>query len=131
MQPDGSRKLIQMLVKRILDEIFPHETGAARLQQVGLFTLIYMQQGEKEPVTARQLAMMTGQSEGQVGIQLKKLIAIELVERTKITNKQGRGRAYKLTIKHTKEAERLVKAIDKVAPGRKGVSRRRTRAVRT
>jgi hypothetical protein len=33
-----SRAIIRMFVERILDEVFPDETGAARLQQIGLFT---------------------------------------------------------------------------------------------
>ena len=41
-----------MLVARIIDEAVPKETAAARLHQVGLFTLIFMLQGEEEPVTA-------------------------------------------------------------------------------
>ena len=49
-----------MLVERILAEALPGETGAARLQQVGLFTLIFMLQSDDEPVTASRLAAMTG-----------------------------------------------------------------------
>src|SRR5712692_7500058 len=99
MQLELVRKLIGMQVERILGEVFPDETGAARLQQVGLFTLIYLLQGGKEPVTASRLSAMTGQSDTQIGNQLKKLIAIELVERTKILNRQGRGFAFQLSVK--------------------------------
>jgi len=49
-----------MLIERILENAFPDETGAARLQQLGLFTLIYLLQGKEEPVTARQLSQLTG-----------------------------------------------------------------------
>jgi hypothetical protein len=48
-----------VLVERILAEVLPDETGAARLQQVGLFTLIYMLEGDGEPVTATRIARMT------------------------------------------------------------------------
>jgi DNA-binding transcriptional regulator GbsR (MarR family) len=113
MQPDQSRKLIRMLVERILEKVFPKETGAARLQQVGLFTLIYMLQGDDEPVTARRLAAMTGQSEPQVSVQLRKLVDIELIERKKIKNKQGRGHAFQLSIKHNAKTKRLAAAIHK------------------
>ena len=115
MQPDYSRRLIRMLVERILEDVFPNETGAARLQQVGLFTLIYMLQGDKEPVTATRLVQMTGQSDTQVGKQLRKLIAVELVERTKILNKQGRGYAWQLSIKHNAKTKRLAATIDKAS----------------
>ena len=113
MQADSGRELIRMLVARILTETFPDETAAARLQQVGLFTLIYMLQGDKEPITAVRLSAMTGLSDGQVITQLRKLIEIGLVERTQILNKQGRGRAFHLSIKHNAKTRRLVKAIEK------------------
>jgi hypothetical protein len=119
MQPDPSQQLIRMLVERILAEVFPKETGAARLQQVGLFTLIYMLQGDKEPVTASRLARMTGQSVGDIGIQLKKLTKVDLIERTKILNRLGRGYAYALSIRHTKRSKRLLQALGTAGSGRK------------
>jgi hypothetical protein len=51
MQPELFR-LIRMLVERILAEAFPGETAAARAQQIALFTIIFMLQGDDEPVTA-------------------------------------------------------------------------------
>src|SRR3989442_1237564 len=59
MQVDHNRELIRMFVERILDAVLPKETGAARLQQVGLFTLIYMLQADEEPVmvVARKLGV--------------------------------------------------------------------------
>jgi predicted transcriptional regulator len=113
MQPDSSRELIRMFVERILEEIFPDETGAARLQQVGLFTLIYMLQGDEKPVTAARISVLTGQSESQIHHQLQKLMKLQLVERTKITNKQKRGRAFQLSIKYNAKTKRLAAAIAK------------------
>jgi len=55
-----------MLVERILQKALPKETGAARLQQVGLFTLIYMLQGDKEPVTLSRITKITRQSDAQL-----------------------------------------------------------------
>ena len=49
-----------MVIARIIEDAFPNETAAARLHQVGLFTLIWMMEGEKEPVTAAKLSAMTG-----------------------------------------------------------------------
>lgn len=120
MQQNLSQQLIRMLVERILAEALPGETGAARLQQVGLFTLIYMLQGEDEPVTASRLAKITGQAHTQIGIQLEKLFKVQLIERTKILNRQGRGYAYALSIKHTSKTKRLLAAIDKATTGKKG-----------
>jgi DNA-binding transcriptional ArsR family regulator len=112
MQPDLSQSLLRMLVERILADVLPNETGAARLQQVGLFTLIYAFQGDDEPMTATRLARMTGQAEAQIGNQLKKLLKVGLVERTKILNKQGRGHAYAISVKYNAKARRLVEAIE-------------------
>lgn len=115
MQADSSRELIRMFVERIINKAFSNETAAARLQQVGLFTLIYMLQGEAAPVTAARLAKMSGLSDAQVITHLKKLVDRNLVERKQILNKQGRGRAFQLVIKHTPQTTRLVKAIEKGA----------------
>src|SRR6266576_23291 len=113
MQPDLSRKVIRMLVERILEKMLPKESGAARLQQIGLFTLIYMLQGDKEPVTVSRLTRISGQGDAQINKHMRKLIDEELVERTQILNKQGRGRAFALSIKHTPKTKRLLAAIDK------------------
>jgi predicted transcriptional regulator len=119
MQPDLSRKVIRMLVERILQKALPKESGAARLQQIGLFTLIYMLQGDKEPVTVSRLMRITGQSDAQINKHMRKLIDEELVERTQILNKQGRGRAFHLSIKHTPKTKRLLAAIDKATKKKK------------
>jgi len=113
MQPDLSRTVIRMLVERILKSALPKESGAARLQQIGLFTLIYMLEGDKEPVTVSRLMKVTGQSDAQIIKHLRKLMDENLVERTQILNKQGRGRAFHLSIKPTPKTKRLLAAIDK------------------
>jgi len=118
MQPQRSQNPLLMLLERILEEAFP-ESGAARLQRVGLFTLIYLMQSGEHAVTAARLAAMTGQDDANIARQVKKLIDLGLVERTQIVNKQGRGRAYKLTIKQNGKTKRLAKAIDKATSGRK------------
>ncbi len=113
------RKLVGMFVDRILREVFPDETGAARLQQVGLFTLIFVLQETGEPVTAARLAEFTGQSVSQVQKQLKKLVTVGVIERKKALNRQGRGRAFHLAIKHTDKTKRLLKAMSKAAGARR------------
>ena len=109
---DFSRAIIRMFVERILDEVLPDETGAARLQQIGLFTLVYALQDDKEPVTAARLAALTQQSASQIGKQLQKLMAIDLIERTQVLNRQGRGFAWHLSIKDTEKTRKLRKAIE-------------------
>ena len=118
MQHDPTRELLWMFVKRIVEEVFADETGASRLQQVGLFTLIYIMQRDP-PVTAARIAALTRQSQSQIHRQLQKLLDLNLVERKQTVNKHGRGRALELTIKHTKETERLLKAIGEAGSGRK------------
>ena len=68
-----------------------------------------MLEGDELPITASRLAKMTGQTEGQIGLQLNKLEEIELIERTQIRNRQGRGRAFQLSIKHTPKTKRLAR----------------------
>jgi predicted transcriptional regulator len=108
-----------MLVERILHKVLPKESGAARLQQIGLFTLVYMLQGDKGPVTVSRLMRITGQSDAQINKHMRKLMDEELVERTQILNKQGRGRAFALSIKHTPKTKRLLAAIDKATKKKK------------
>jgi predicted transcriptional regulator len=118
MQLELVRKLVGMFVDRILAEIFPDETGAARLQQVGLFTLIFVLQDDRGPVTAARLSELTGQSVSQVQKQLQKLAKVGVIERKKALNRQGRGHAFHLVIKHTEKTKRLLQAMSKAA-GRK------------
>jgi|SRR5262245_24055870 len=125
MQPDFTRELLWMFVERIVNEILPDETGASRLQQVGLFTLIYLMQRDP-PVTAARIAEITRQSQSQIHRQLRKLLDLQLIERTEILNKHGRGRAYELTIKQTKKTERLINAIGKAASASKDIRSRRS-----
>ena len=100
-----------MFIERIVNKIFGKETGALRMQQIGLFTLIYVLQNDEEPVTASRIGAMAGLSDGQVHRQLQKLLKLKLVKRERIRNKQGRGHAYKLTINETAETRRLTEAI--------------------
>jgi predicted transcriptional regulator len=106
-----------MMVEPILAEVFPEETAALRIQQVGLFTLILMLQGDDEPVTAARLAAVSGLRSSQVHRQLQKVLKIGLVERTPITAAHGRGRSYHLSIKHTPATAKLVKALLNGAKG--------------
>jgi predicted transcriptional regulator len=105
------RKLIGMFVERIVSEILPNETGAARLQQLGLFTLIFTLEENGTPVTAERLAEITGQSKSAVQKQLVKLEDVGVIERRKALSKSGRGRALHLFIKHNEKTERLMRAL--------------------
>lgn len=113
MQRNFSRADLRMLTERIMDSIAPGESGAARLQQAGLFLLIYVLQGDKEPVTVSRLERITKQSDAQIIKQVNKLIAVGIIEKTQILNKQGRGRAFHLSIKDNAKTRKLVRAIER------------------
>src|SRR5437588_8714265 len=115
MQAELSRQRLRMFIERIVNKVFANETGALRMQQIGLFTLIYVLQGDEEPVTASRIATMMGQTNGQVHRQLQKLLDRKLINREQIRNKQGRGHAYKLTINDTPETRKLARAIAKAS----------------
>jgi DNA-binding MarR family transcriptional regulator len=111
MQLPLVRKLIGMFVARIVSEIIPDETGAARLQQLGLFILIFVLEENGTPVTAARLAEISGQKVSAVQKQLLKLEKIEVIERRQVVTKSGRGRAYHLFIKHNEKTKTLLKTI--------------------
>lgn len=113
------RKLVGMFVARIVDEIVPDETGAARLQQIGLFTLIFVLEENGTPVTAERLAEITHQSKSAVQKQLVKLEDVGIIERRQVLSKSGRGRAFHLFIKHNEKTEKLLKAMGKAGTKRK------------
>lgn len=112
MQLELLGKLIGMFVDKILDDVFPDETGAARLQQIGLFTLIFVLEQRGETVTTARLAELTGQSASAVYKQLDKLDDIEVIARKKRTQKGRRGFTYVLSIKYNDKTKRLIEALD-------------------
>jgi predicted transcriptional regulator len=67
--------------------------------------------GEAEPVTEARLAALSGHSQSHINRQLKKLLAIGVIERTAITGPHGRGRAWRLSIKDRPETQALAKAL--------------------
>jgi len=126
MQLELLGRLIGMYVDRILDEIFPDETGAARLQQIGLFTLIFVLEQRGETVTTARLAELTGQSPSAVYKQLDKLDDIDVITRKKETYEHRRGFTYVLSIKYNEKTKRLIEALD-MPSGRKASARQKRR----
>jgi transcription initiation factor IIE alpha subunit len=112
MQLELLGRLIGMFVDRILDDVFPEETGAARLQQIGLFTLIFVLEQRGETVTTARLAELTGQSPSAVYKQLDKLDRSDVIARKKETHKHRRGFTYVLSIKYNDKTKRLIEALD-------------------
>ena len=126
MQLELVRRLIRMFIDRIVRETFAGETGAARLQQLGLFVLIFAHENDDEPVTATWLSELTGQSRNRVYKQLEKLDEVGIIQRTEILSRHGRGRTYKLSIKHNVKTRRLIEAIgDSIAVKAKPARKRR------
>jgi predicted transcriptional regulator len=119
MQLKLVRELVGMFVERIVSKTFPKETGAARLQQLGLFTLIFVLEENSSPVTTARLSELTGQSRSRVHKQLEKLVKVGVVKRTQHLNKQGRGYVFHLSIKYTPRTKRLIKAMEKASGQRK------------
>ena len=111
MQLEFARELIGMHVERILGKVFVNETGAARLQQVGLFTLIFVFEKGGEPVTVKRLSEATGQSVGRVHLQLKKLLKVKVIGSKRALNRHGRGYVLHFFIKQNAKTKRLLKAI--------------------
>src|SRR5207237_10568246 len=104
-------------VERLLAEVFPGETAAARMQQLGLFTLIFVLQDDGQPITSARLTTVSGLKSSQVHRQLQKLLKIGLVERTAITSPHGRGRAWHLSVRRGPETAKLLEALFGAAAG--------------
>ena len=124
MQLESVRQLVRMFIERIIGETFPGETGAARLQQLGLFVLIFAYESEGKPVTATLLSQLTGQSRNRVYKQLEKLDEVGIIQRTEILSPHGRGRTYQLSIKHNEKTKRLLEAIADSIPTKKTARKR-------
>jgi len=125
MQLEFVRQLIRMFIERIIHETFPGETGAARLQQLGLFVLIFAYESEGKPVTATLLSELTGQSRNRVYKQLEKLDEVGIIKKTEILSRHGRGRTFQLSIKHNEKTKRLLEAIGNSIPAKAKAARKR------
>jgi DNA-binding MarR family transcriptional regulator len=116
MQGDPNRELLRTFAERIVNAVFPEETSAARLQQIGMFTLIYIMEKDEEKLTAARLGRFTGLVDSQVLNNVDRLADKDLVVKTPITSKHGRGRSFQLSIKHSPKTRRLLEALE-MAPG--------------
>ena len=110
MQLDLARDLLRMFSRKILDEVFPGETGASRLQQIGMFTLIFAGDDGGQPLSASQIAELTGHDTSQLARLLRKLIDRDLIERRA---GPGRGAPQLLYVKHSAASKKLVAAMTK------------------
>ena len=103
-----------MYVDSILGKVFPNETGAARLQQVGLFTLILVLEARGEAATAKRLSEITGQSLSAVHLQSQKLLDVQVVRKRKVPKPRG-GYVLHFFVRQNAKTRQLLKAIDKAA----------------
>ncbi len=115
MQLSFVGKFVGMYVDPILGRIFRGETGAARLQQVGLFTLIMVLEARGESVTARRLSEVTGQATSAIHLQMEKLLEAKVVGKRRVSNRVGRSYAFEFFVMQNAKTKRLLKALDKAA----------------
>ncbi len=115
MQLETARILLGMYVEPILAKIFRNETGAARLQQLGLFLLVFVLEKNGEPVTAKRLSEATGHPNTSIHKQMQKLLKVGVVGKRKGTSSGRRGYALHFFVMQNAKTKQLLKAIDKAA----------------
>jgi hypothetical protein len=103
--------LIGMSVDRVLAEILPGETGAARLQQLGLFLLVLVLEQRGEKVTVARIRELTRQSQSAIYKQLDKLVNVEVVKRTETKIDRPPGYVNEFSINYGDKAQRLIAAM--------------------
>ena len=108
-----------MYVEPILAKIFRNETGAARLQQLGLFLLIFVMEKSGEPVTAKRLSEATGHPHTSVHKQMQKLLKVGVVGKRKASNPGRRGYVLHFFVEQNAKTKRLLKAIDKATAAKR------------
>ena len=103
--------LVGMSVDRILAEILPGETGAARLQQLGLFLLVFVLEQRGEKATVARIRELTRQSQSAIYKQLEKLVDVEVVKRTTTKINRRPGFVNEFSINYGDKAQRLIAAM--------------------
>lgn len=102
-----------MYVEPILARIFRNETGAARLQQLGLFLLIFVLEKDGEPVTTKRLSEATGHPNTSIHKQLQKLLKVRVIGKRKGPSSGRRGYALHFFVEQNAKTKQLLKAIGK------------------
>lgn len=104
-------RLIWHLVKQIVENAFPEETAAARLQQVAVLLTINALQNLEEPLTTQRLGEIYGLNASQTHKLVTRLVERGLVERKQVHNRLGRGHAFALQLVETQELKELREAM--------------------
>ncbi|MEJ7014823.1 MarR family transcriptional regulator [Sinorhizobium meliloti] len=104
-------RLIWHLVKQIVENAFPEETAASRLQQVAVLLTINALQNQPEPLTTQRLGEIYGLNASQTHKLVTRLVERGLVIREQIHNRLGRGHAFALRLVETPELKILRDAI--------------------
>ena len=117
MQADPNRELLRVFAERIVNKVSPDETSAARLQQIGMFALIYIMEKDEEKLTAARLSRFTGLVDSQVLGNVNALVEKDLIVQTAVTSSHGRGRSLQLSIKHNAKTRRLLQALEMLSDG--------------
>ncbi|MGU3401270.1 MarR family transcriptional regulator [Brucellaceae bacterium D45D] len=105
-------RTVWYLMKKIVETIFPDETGPSRLQQVAVLLTIHALQDGDEPVTSARIGEIYGITPSVMHKLIVRLHERGLIEKTPIRNRQNRGHATALRVIETEEMRRLNSAID-------------------
>ncbi len=119
MQLEFVGTFVGMYVDPILGKILPNETGAARLQQVGLLTLILVLEARGEEITAKRLSQITGQAVSAIHLQMQKLLDVKVVGKREVRNPKGGGYVLHFFLEQNAKTKQLLKALDKMARKRR------------
>lgn len=101
MQPQD--RLVWHLVKKVVETIFPDETGPKRLQQVAVLLTINALQDHEEPVTSARISEIYGLTHSSTHRIIAALLERGLIEKKTIRNRQNRGHSTALRIVETEE----------------------------
>jgi predicted ArsR family transcriptional regulator len=108
----------RMSPARLLDALFPGESGAGRLRRFGLLMVVYALEGDG-PVTAARIAALAHRPAEAVRRDLNALAALGLVRRARVPRGPGRGSAWRLALENP-EVARLLATLAGAAAARAG-----------
>jgi hypothetical protein len=95
----------------LLAELFPGVPAAARALLLGLLVVVLVFQEGGEPVAAARIATLAGLAPRRVRHELRRLIALGLLDEARAPRAHGRGGAHPLAVRPTARATRLEAAL--------------------
>lgn len=98
-KPARRRQLPECYARQVLKHPLPNESGAERLQQVGILFAILGHQKQGEVVTTKRLAALCGMAASQTSRLVKPLMQRGLVRREVIVEPRRRSIDYALRVR--------------------------------